>query len=215
MPAPLQTLPLEQYSVADRVELLGRLWDSLLATGDPPPMPEWHAHEIARRVARADAEPGTAIPLEQLREELLGGAVSVPVAVLPEVRQDVLDGRAFSSGVAPAGGRRSRPRCWRCSIGSAIRPSCTGRLGRGCGRRGSSASVTSFTIELGRVESKCLRSCTAAVTCACGKAGPDPRRSRLRGYCTPSDKTAPLAEGTNLGNVTPSFPGASVSTQGV
>ncbi len=72
MPAPLQALPVEQYSVADRMELLGRLWDSLLDSEGLPPAPDWHAHEVARRVAQADAEPGTAIPLERLREELLG-----------------------------------------------------------------------------------------------------------------------------------------------
>jgi len=35
-------------------------------------MPEWHALEVARRIARADTEPGSAIPLEQIRQELLG-----------------------------------------------------------------------------------------------------------------------------------------------
>jgi len=69
---PIQLLPVEQYSVAERVELLGRLWDSLLDVGGPPPMPEWHALEVARRIARADTEPGSAIPLEQIRQELLG-----------------------------------------------------------------------------------------------------------------------------------------------
>jgi putative addiction module component (TIGR02574 family) len=70
----LQQLPLEQYSVEERVELLGRLWDSLLDAGGLPPMPEWHAREVARRIARADAQSGTAIPLEQLRRELQGDA---------------------------------------------------------------------------------------------------------------------------------------------
>jgi putative addiction module component (TIGR02574 family) len=74
MASPLQLLPVEQYSVAERIELLGRIWDSLLNAGGLPPLPEWHAREVARRIARADAEPGTAIPLEQLRRELLGGA---------------------------------------------------------------------------------------------------------------------------------------------
>jgi putative addiction module component (TIGR02574 family) len=74
MLGPLQVLPLEQYSVADRIELLGRLWDSLLDSGSLPPTPEWHYREVARRVARADAEPGMAILLERLREELLGDA---------------------------------------------------------------------------------------------------------------------------------------------
>lgn len=73
MAPPLQQLPLEQYSVEERIELLGRLWDSLLDAGGLPPMPEWHAREVAWRIARADAEPGTAIPLEQLRKELQGG----------------------------------------------------------------------------------------------------------------------------------------------
>jgi putative addiction module component (TIGR02574 family) len=66
--------PIEQYSVEERVELLGRLWDSLLDAGGLPPMPEWHAREVAERIARADAEPGRGIPLDQLREELLGDA---------------------------------------------------------------------------------------------------------------------------------------------
>jgi Putative addiction module component len=74
MAAPLQTLPLEQYGVADRIELLGRLWDSLLDSEGLPPAPEWHHREVANRIARSDAEPGTAIPLEGLRKELLGDA---------------------------------------------------------------------------------------------------------------------------------------------
>jgi putative addiction module component (TIGR02574 family) len=74
MSTPLQALPVEQYSVADRIELLARLWDSLLDSEGLPPTPEWHADEVARRVAQADAESGAAIPLERLREELLGDA---------------------------------------------------------------------------------------------------------------------------------------------
>ena len=74
MPQSIQELPLDQYSVEDRVELLGRLWDSLLDAGGALPVPPWHANEVARRIARTDAEPGSGIPLEKLREELLGGA---------------------------------------------------------------------------------------------------------------------------------------------
>ena len=70
MPQPIHELPLDQYSVEDRVELLERLWDSLLDAGCALPTPAWHVREVAHRVARAGAEPGTAIPLEQLREEL-------------------------------------------------------------------------------------------------------------------------------------------------
>ena len=63
------TLP---ESLEDRVELLGRLWDSLLDTSGLPPMPNWHAPEVARRIELANAQLGSAIPLQQLRQELLG-----------------------------------------------------------------------------------------------------------------------------------------------
>lgn len=72
MTQPIQSLPIDQYSVEERCELLGRVWDSLLDGGSMLPMPEWHAPEVARRIARADADPDSAIPLEQLRQELLG-----------------------------------------------------------------------------------------------------------------------------------------------
>ncbi len=65
-------LSIEQYSVEDRVELLGRLWDSLLDATGLPTMPAWHTTEVARRIANAEAHPGAAIPLAQLRQELLG-----------------------------------------------------------------------------------------------------------------------------------------------
>lgn len=35
------------------------------------PIHQWHSKELAKRIARADAEPSTSIPLEQLRAELL------------------------------------------------------------------------------------------------------------------------------------------------
>lgn len=64
---------IDELDVTARVELLGRVWDSLIESTGLPPLPAWHAREVARRIARADAEPGTAIPLAQLRAELLGG----------------------------------------------------------------------------------------------------------------------------------------------
>jgi hypothetical protein len=36
-------------------------------------MREWHAREVVERVARADAEPGRGIPLDQSGKELLAG----------------------------------------------------------------------------------------------------------------------------------------------
>ena len=61
-----------ELDVAARVELLGRIWDSLIETNGVPPVPDWHMREVARRIARADAEPGRGIPLQHLRDELMG-----------------------------------------------------------------------------------------------------------------------------------------------
>ena len=72
MSSPVVLLPIEQNSVEDRVELLARLWDSLLDTSGLPAMPAWHATEVARRIAHADGQPDSAIPLAQLKQELLG-----------------------------------------------------------------------------------------------------------------------------------------------
>jgi len=68
----LEQFGLDRLSPDDRLELAGLLWDSLDARPFAPP--DWHLRVVAARVARADAEPGTAIPLDRLRYELLGDA---------------------------------------------------------------------------------------------------------------------------------------------
>jgi putative addiction module component (TIGR02574 family) len=72
MSQPTVDLNIAELDRGQRIELLAKVWDSLLESGGLPPLPEWHLNEVGRRVARADAEPGTAIPLEQLRAEFLG-----------------------------------------------------------------------------------------------------------------------------------------------
>jgi putative addiction module component (TIGR02574 family) len=67
----LPDFPFERLSVDDRLQLLGRLWDSLLESDNLPATPAWHIRELERRVAEADTHPESAIPLEQLRSELL------------------------------------------------------------------------------------------------------------------------------------------------
>ena len=54
-------LPIDELTVEEQLELLGRLRDSLLDIG-PPPVPAWHLEEVRRRVAAADADPAASIP---------------------------------------------------------------------------------------------------------------------------------------------------------
>ena len=63
-------LNIEQLSVPQRLDLIGLLWDSIRDSTEALSVPEWHRQEIERRLAKADAEPGAAIPWEQVKARL-------------------------------------------------------------------------------------------------------------------------------------------------
>jgi len=69
---PLTDSAIETLSIPERLDLLGRLWDSLVRDNSPPLMPEWHREELRRRLADAEANPEARISLEELRRELRG-----------------------------------------------------------------------------------------------------------------------------------------------
>jgi hypothetical protein len=72
MPHPLPNAVLERYTVDEKLDLLARVWDSLLDTSGLPAMPEWHRQLLAERVEQADRDPKARIPLDEVRRELLG-----------------------------------------------------------------------------------------------------------------------------------------------
>jgi putative addiction module component (TIGR02574 family) len=60
-----------KLSVAERIELVGDIWDSIAA--DAPgsiELTEAQRRELRRRLAEHDADPGSAIPWAQVRDEL-------------------------------------------------------------------------------------------------------------------------------------------------
>ena len=59
-----------KLSVAERVQLVGELWDSIAADADAFPLTEAHKAELDRRLADHEADPDSAIPWEQVREGL-------------------------------------------------------------------------------------------------------------------------------------------------
>ena len=69
MPLPVSDFPVHELSTAERLSLLGKIWDSLLDDG-PPPVPEWHLAEIRRRIAEAKTTPTDSISLEEFRRQL-------------------------------------------------------------------------------------------------------------------------------------------------
>jgi putative addiction module component (TIGR02574 family) len=63
-------LDIQQLSVPERLELIGRLWDSIPDTTEAMPVPDWHKEELERRLASADADPDAAIPWDEVKKRL-------------------------------------------------------------------------------------------------------------------------------------------------
>jgi putative addiction module component (TIGR02574 family) len=57
-------------SFAERLQLVEDLWDSLAATPEQLPMPDWQKEELDRREEEHLKSPASAIPWEQALEEL-------------------------------------------------------------------------------------------------------------------------------------------------
>ena len=66
----LSDVAIKQLSVAERLDLISELWDSIPDSLDELPMPDWHREELERRLAAADADPDAAIPWEEVRDRL-------------------------------------------------------------------------------------------------------------------------------------------------
>jgi len=70
MPSSLPEADIKLLSIPDRLDLIGRLWDSIPDSADALPVPDSHRQEVERRLAAADADPGAAIPWEQVKARL-------------------------------------------------------------------------------------------------------------------------------------------------
>jgi len=51
----------------DRIALLGEAWDSIVASPDDVPIPEWHIQELERRLATPEPQ---FVPWEEVRKRL-------------------------------------------------------------------------------------------------------------------------------------------------
>jgi putative addiction module component (TIGR02574 family) len=66
----LEKLDIEALTVEERLELIEKLWDSLNRGGSVASSPDWHLQVVTRRRSELDADPGSAIPLEEVRRRL-------------------------------------------------------------------------------------------------------------------------------------------------
>jgi putative addiction module component (TIGR02574 family) len=67
-----QELPFNftNLTVPQKLDLIGRLWDSIPDSPGPSDIPEWHREIVEQRLAEADANPDAVVPWEQVWERL-------------------------------------------------------------------------------------------------------------------------------------------------
>jgi putative addiction module component (TIGR02574 family) len=61
---------IRKLTVAERLQLIEEIWDSLVATPDSLPTVEGQRAELRRRLADHESDPSTAIPYEEVKEDL-------------------------------------------------------------------------------------------------------------------------------------------------
>ena len=66
MPIDFEALGIHHLSVAERLELIEQIWNSLPEQGAPQEVPQWHLAELAKRRAQVEAQPGLGKPWRDL-----------------------------------------------------------------------------------------------------------------------------------------------------
>jgi putative addiction module component (TIGR02574 family) len=55
-----------ELPIAERVQLVGAIWDSIAAAPDALPLTEWQRQELDRRLAEFEADPDSGSTLEEV-----------------------------------------------------------------------------------------------------------------------------------------------------
>lgn len=63
------TLGIDRLSVAERLELIEQIWDSLPEPVEPSEVPESHRELLTQRLAEANANPGAGKPWREVLGE--------------------------------------------------------------------------------------------------------------------------------------------------
>jgi putative addiction module component (TIGR02574 family) len=74
MSVSIESLGIDRLSVAERLELMEQIWDSLPEQVGPNEVPAWHLAELVRRRAEAEAQPGAGRPWREVLGPLENGS---------------------------------------------------------------------------------------------------------------------------------------------
>ncbi len=66
----IESAQIERMSIAERLQAIEQLWDSLDGVADEVPSPDWHRDVLADRKARAQSGEAKFLTLDQLRSRL-------------------------------------------------------------------------------------------------------------------------------------------------
>ena len=64
------SLPYDGMSVAQRLDLIAEIWDSIPESSDALDVSAWHREEIEQRLSAADANPEAGVPWEDIKARL-------------------------------------------------------------------------------------------------------------------------------------------------
>lgn len=60
----------DDLSLDEKVDYVGKLWDAILDSGHDVPVPDWHRDVIVERLSEFRESPDSALPWDDVREEL-------------------------------------------------------------------------------------------------------------------------------------------------
>lgn len=67
----LEALGINRLSVQERLELLGKIWDSITDSEfDQTPMPQWQIELAEKRMSESDADPSMRLTRDELNARL-------------------------------------------------------------------------------------------------------------------------------------------------
>lgn len=70
MSVSLEQLGIDRLTLAERLELIGLIWDSLDDSETGGAIPDWHVEELRRRRATAEADPSAGTSWETVKARL-------------------------------------------------------------------------------------------------------------------------------------------------
>ncbi len=74
MSASVTALGIDRLSVAERLDLIEEIWDTLPEQVRPEDVPAWHLAELARRRAEADRRPAEGKPWREVLDSFGPGS---------------------------------------------------------------------------------------------------------------------------------------------